>query len=449
MCHYSIKATNLDLYQDCPTRERGPYEGDAYINMLSHYAADREFAFARYSNEYLYYRPTWPTEYKQTCLMMAWADYMATGDAKSLAAHYEMLNTKTLIDHVNPQGLIEKQDSQNDRVLVDWPAPYRDGYEFTPINTVTNSFHYKAVELLGRVAGVLGKTDDEKRYRAAAEQVKEAMNQYLFDKTTGLYRDGRDSSHSATHANFFPLAMSIVPAEHNGSVARFLAEKGTACSVYGAQFMLDALYNAGYDGAALTRMTATDMHSWHHMIHTLDATITTEAWDPSGKPNMSFAHPWATPAQHHPPPSLRHRTDRGGLWQNPHPPADGRSGMGKHQDSDNSRPHPRRLPRHRKDLRIDHRHPGQYDSDGLSAHTKIRQPAVLMKESQLTAPNQMDIGSSNPSAPAPPRFESRDSLPSTGRKNEQIAASSASAAMCPSHASQRLVQKRADQRTET
>lgn len=294
LCHYSIKATNLDLYQDCPTRERGPYEGDAYINMLSHYAADREFAFARYSNEYLYYRPTWPTEYKQTCLMMAWADYMATGDTKSLAAHYEMLNTKTLIDHVNPQGLIEKQDSQNDRVLVDWPAPYRDGYEFTPINTVTNSFHYKAVELLGRVAGVLGKTEDEKRYTAAAEQVKEAMNQYLFDKTTGHYRDGRDSAHSAAHANFFPLAMSIVPAEHTGSVARFLAEKGMACSVYGAQFMLDALYNAGYDGAALTRMTATDMHSWHHMIHTLDATITTEAWDPSGKPNMSFAHPWAS-----------------------------------------------------------------------------------------------------------------------------------------------------------
>jgi hypothetical protein len=67
-----------------------------------------------------------------------------------------------------------------------------------------------------------------------------------------------------------------------------------ACSVYGAQFLLDALYNAGRGDAALARMTATDMHSWHHMIHNLGATITTESWDPSGKSNMSYAHPWAT-----------------------------------------------------------------------------------------------------------------------------------------------------------
>lgn len=294
LCHYSIKATNLDLYQDCPTRERGPYEGDAYINMLSHYATDREFAFARYSNEYLYYRPTWPTEYKQTCLLMAWADYMATGDAKSLAVHYDMLTTKTLIEHINAQGLVEKQDTRDDRVLVDWPAHYRDGYEFTPVNTVTNSFHYKAVKLLGHIAGVLGRTEDEMRYTAAAGQVKDAMNRYLFDRTTGLYRDGRDSSHSAAHANFFPLAMTVTPDEHKASVGRFLVDKGMACSVYGAQFMLEALYNAGRDDAALTRMTATDMHSWHHMIHNLGATITTESWDPSGKPNMSYAHPWAS-----------------------------------------------------------------------------------------------------------------------------------------------------------
>lgn len=294
LCHYSIKATNLDLYQDCPTRERGPYEGDAYINMLSHYAADREFAFARYSNEYLYHRPTWPTEYKQTCLLMAWADYMATGDTKSLAAHYDTLKTKTLIDHINPQGLVEKQDTRDDRVLVDWPAHYRDGYEFTPINTVTNSFHYKAVKLLGQIAGVLGKADDEKRFTAAANDVKDAMNKYLLDPATGLYRDGRDSRHSAAHANFFPLALTVTPADRHAPIAQFLVDKGMACSVYGAQFMLDALYNAGRADAALTRMTATDMHSWHHMIHTLGATITTEAWDPSGKPNMSYAHPWAS-----------------------------------------------------------------------------------------------------------------------------------------------------------
>src|SRR5690606_15242636 len=36
-CRYSIEATRLDLYQDTPTRERGPYEGDAIINQRSEY----------------------------------------------------------------------------------------------------------------------------------------------------------------------------------------------------------------------------------------------------------------------------------------------------------------------------------------------------------------------------------------------------------------------------
>lgn len=294
LCHYSIKATNIDLYQDCPTRERGPYEGDAYINMLSHYAADREYAFARYTNEYLYHRPTWPTEYKQTCLLMAWADYMATGDAKSIRRHYDILTTKTLCDFVNEQGLVEKHDSDNDRVLVDWPAYYRDGYEFTPINTVTNAFHYKAVELLSRIAGVLDKTNDPTRYAAAAEQVKNAINTHLFDAQSGIYRDGRDSAHSAAHSNFFPLALTVTPPERKKLVAQFLIEKGMVCSVYGAQYLLDALYNADRGDAALALMTSTEKHSWHHMIHHLGATITTESWDPSGKPNMSYAHPWAS-----------------------------------------------------------------------------------------------------------------------------------------------------------
>jgi alpha-L-rhamnosidase len=294
LCHYSIQATNLDVYQDCPTRERGPYEGDAYINMLSHYATDREFAFARYSNEYLYHRPTWPTEYKQTCLLMAWADYMATGDAKALAAQYETLCTKTLLDQVNAQGLVEREDTRDNRALVDWPPPYRDGYEFTTVNTVTNSFHCRAVEILADIAGVLGKTEDQARFAAAAERTRAAMTRHLFDADAGVYRDGQNSDHRAAHANFFPLALGLTPPEHRASVADYLIERGMACSVYGAQFLLDALYNAGRGDAALALMTATDTHSWLHMIDDLGATITTEAWDPAGKSNMSVAHPWAT-----------------------------------------------------------------------------------------------------------------------------------------------------------
>jgi alpha-L-rhamnosidase len=61
-----------------------PYEADAYIQQISHYAADREFAIQRYTNAFLIYNPSWPTEWHLHIVLMAWADYMATGDDRFL-----------------------------------------------------------------------------------------------------------------------------------------------------------------------------------------------------------------------------------------------------------------------------------------------------------------------------------------------------------------------------
>ena len=63
---------------------------------------------------------------------------------------------------------------------------------------------------------------------------------------------------------------------------------------YGAQFLLEALYRAGQSSAAMALMTSRNLSSWLHMIDSLHATIATEAWDPSLKPNMTFSHAWGT-----------------------------------------------------------------------------------------------------------------------------------------------------------
>ncbi len=61
MCRYTIEATSaLGIYID-GDRERIPYEADAIINQLGHYAVDREYAMARRTSEYLLQHPTWPT----------------------------------------------------------------------------------------------------------------------------------------------------------------------------------------------------------------------------------------------------------------------------------------------------------------------------------------------------------------------------------------------------
>ena len=42
----------------------------------------------------------------------------------------------------------------------------------------------------------------------------------------------------------FPLAFDLVPTGKKQSVAGFIQTRGMACSVYGSQFLMDALYEA-------------------------------------------------------------------------------------------------------------------------------------------------------------------------------------------------------------
>ena len=66
-----------------------------------------------------------------------------------------------------------------------------------------------------------------------------------------------------------------------------------ACSVYGAQYLLEALYKAGEAGYALDLMTSEDKRSWLNMIR-VGSSMTTEAWDEAYKPNLTWNHAWGS-----------------------------------------------------------------------------------------------------------------------------------------------------------
>jgi alpha-L-rhamnosidase len=321
LCKYSIKATSFcGVYVD-GDRERTPYEADAYITQLCHYCVDREYTMARYTHEYLILHPTWPTEWILQSVLMAWADYMYTGNTESIEHFYEDLKAKTLLSLAREDGLISTQtglvtdevlksihSGGNLRDIVDWPhgnilglhGGYgeTDDFEFKPINTVVNAFHYRAVLLMSRIAKALGKKADAERFAEAAARVKRSFNDKLLDKIKGIYVDGEGSTHSALHANMFPLAFGMVPAAYIDSVAEFIKSRGMVCSVYGSQYLLEALYAAGQDDYALQLMTdRRSDRSWPHMIYDVGTTITLEAWDNKYKPNQDWNHAWgAAPA---------------------------------------------------------------------------------------------------------------------------------------------------------
>jgi len=302
LCKHTVKATTaFGVYID-GERERIAYEGDAYINLLSHYACDLDPQVARRTFEHLLKFPTWPTEWSLQMPMIAEADYEATGNPVLASRHFDALMEKLLLGKARGDGLLEVS------AIVDWPPCERDGYndgivdpneskQVGPmVNTVANAFHHRALRSMARMASVLGKVREATELESKADRVREAFQTAFFDKSRGIYTDGEGSSHASLHANMFPLALGLVPEEYQSSVVDFVQPKGMACSVYGAQFLLEALYRAGRGATALELMRSRSDRSWWHMIE-LGSTMTLEAWNSGVKPNLTWNHAWgAAPA---------------------------------------------------------------------------------------------------------------------------------------------------------
>jgi alpha-L-rhamnosidase len=289
LCKYSIKALTFDgVYVD-GDRERKPYEADAYINQLSHYGVDREFTLPRYTFEYLAQHPTWPTEWSFHMVFIAWADYLQTGNADLLNKYYDLLKQKCLMDFARPDGLIQGKEP-----IIDWPAAERDGYVVsTNCTVVLNAFYYRCMRIMSQVALVTGHIADAADFERRANEVYASFNRVFWNPATHCYVDTEGNPHSSAHANFFPLAFGLVPSTNQTAVIDFLHAKGMAPSVYGAQYLLEGLYQASDADFALNLMTNDSPRSWPNMLKE-GSTITTEAWNFNAKPNEDWNHAWGS-----------------------------------------------------------------------------------------------------------------------------------------------------------
>ena len=309
-CKYSIKATSFMGYYVDGDRERCPYEADALINQLCHYATDCEYTMARRTFEWLMRNPTWPTEWILQMNIIAWYDYLYSGDSSLLSKYIDQLYSHALFSFVDPDNgllstsLIYSDDDRctglfltdNMRDIIDWPQSERDEYDFTDFNTVINAYHYEAVKCLAKMYLALNRQDDYQKMRDYSLKFKDTFNHYFLDTERGIYYDGLGSSHSSLHANMFALAFGLVPDEYRQSVANFIVSRGMSCSVYGAQFLLNALYDAGKAEDALKLMTSESDRSWINMMRE-GSTVSMEAWGNKFKPNQDWNHAWgAAPA---------------------------------------------------------------------------------------------------------------------------------------------------------
>jgi len=303
-CKHSILATSFaGIYVD-GDRERIPYEMDAYLNQLGEYAVHADYSLARASHEYLMVHPTWPTEWKQYSIKMAWSDWMWTGDTRSTAKFYDMLkNEKLLLSHARASdGLLVSGGERMRNSLtnecgladiVDWPVGERDGFVFRDVNAVVNAFHYRNLLEMADIARALGKTADAEFFAARAKTVYDSYQKAFFDESRCVYRDGEGTDHAAMHPNAIALGMGLVPQAHRAKVADYCLSRGMACSVGFTQYLFEGLFAMGCAEDAIRLITSSGDRSWLGMLD-FGATITMEAWAVKYKSNLDLNHAWGT-----------------------------------------------------------------------------------------------------------------------------------------------------------
>ena len=269
------------------------------INQLSYYAADSHYSIARATVEHIINNPTNHTEDILLTLFLAWNDYLYSGDDFILKKYYPQLKDKTLMFLREENGLIYsgkgvtgidnfqkigfRGSSFSD--LIDMPDK-SVVYERGKCNTVANAFHYKALMLLADIATAIGNKFDANNYTSLARETRNSINTMLTD-SCGVYVDGLESNNKSLLANTVALNFGVPDDINRGIVKNYVLNGGMDFSVYGAQFLLETLFDNNMEGYGLRLLTDTSSRSFYNMVRS-SSTITTEAWNTQCKPDQGW-----------------------------------------------------------------------------------------------------------------------------------------------------------------
>lgn len=316
-CKYSIKATSpFGIYID-GDRERQAFEGDTYINALGAYCTGGGYEIARRTITFLLdYYPICCLEYRLIMPALIRDYILYSGDEGMYKYWRDMLKERIELmeQYVQPDGLMHNcykdfcistepglenfhfkhryeyfpQFPLNMQLLVDWPENERDGYEFDELNFIANAFYYMALNDLATL-------EPDGQYSSKAAILRDRIRQ-AFHKDNGLFVDSANSNHTALHTAMFAITLGLADADDIPALSSVIRSRGMACSVYGAQFLLDACYMIRMGDYGLELMRSEDKRSWINMMRE-GSTVSMEAWSKDFKFNLDWNHAWgAAPA---------------------------------------------------------------------------------------------------------------------------------------------------------
>ncbi|WP_298732924.1 alpha-L-rhamnosidase [uncultured Chitinophaga sp.] len=283
---------------DCPQREKNGWTGDAHIAIETGlYNFDGITVYEKWLADHQDEQqpngvlpsiiPTggWGYEWgngpdwTSTIAIIPWNIYLFYGDTCLLGRCYN--NIKRYVDHIteiSPNGLTTWG-------LGDW-VPVRSA---TPVELTSSVYYFTDVRILSKAAGILGHREDQQKYTALAEKIRQAINTKYLDSTTGIYGKGVQTELSV------PLYWGVTPDALKAKVAANLARRVEQDSFHldvgllGTKAILNALSENGYADVAYKVASQETFPSWGWWIVN-GATTLYENWPIDAKSDISRNH---------------------------------------------------------------------------------------------------------------------------------------------------------------
>lgn len=283
---------------DCPQREKNGWTGDAHIAVETGlYSYDGIKVYEKWMDDHRDEQqpngvlpsiiPTsgWGYEWgngpdwTSTICLIPWNVYLFYGDQRILEENFEAM--KKYVDHIT--------DISNDGLttwgLGDW-VPVKSK---SPVEYTSSAYYYVDALILSKVAGLLGHKEDEQKYAALSQKIRESINNKYLDKASGIYGSGIQTEMSVA------LQWDIVPDDLRGKVAGNLAKQVEKdgfhldVGLLGTKAILNALSENGYADVAYKIASQETFPSWGWWIVN-GATTLYENWNIESKNDISMNH---------------------------------------------------------------------------------------------------------------------------------------------------------------
>jgi alpha-L-rhamnosidase len=219
----AVRQTQLNnlhgLPEDCPTREKKGWLGDAagtsaeamanfgmddvyrkwLADIATSQAADGSVPSVAPSTQYpgVYKTdPAWGSAYPT----VTWEHWQRYGDVSVLREHYDGI--RRWVDYL-------ATIADTDHIVVRPPVSYGADWmslESTPPEYFHTGFYYRDARVVADMATVLGKGEDAARYAGLADEIAAGLNKRFYKAATGTYANG------SQFAQALPLTLGIVPA---------------------------------------------------------------------------------------------------------------------------------------------------------------------------------------------------------------------------------------------